>query len=723
MTSSNTSISTSIDAIILKLQSKAGVKVSKSWLSACQSFIRSKNLDPNNEDSILYEILHCDLRQVITDTNHDGNIQPQHQSSPAMETLQRAITASLDGNCQSDIPSNSSIFRLMLQVEEILDVSKNAEARYSYGPAKPSSPSPIGPQKGRCLKLLLSDGRLKSSTSAPPMIGVEVKPIADISTHSNAGLKILIKAPLTIRYGVLMLHEGNTIVLGGNVPTLMEIQKKAVQLAEKNSVINADPTIRALVNRDENVSFGDDDEAEDEGEGASTDVIAQQQPIQIPNIDVARNTNSRISTAAATNASNNTSNSTSSISVFSTPQTVSTPNTNLTSRSNTIIASRNPYKSTTNSFTRIENDITSISGGNHTTELDTSISSNRQTPINNIPNNATGTKTPFNPYRQSKFSASTSSASTLVTKPTTPSMPQTNNTTNLKASSTISGQPKKNTIRNPYSKSITNGTNVQTMLNPIESTPHTRMKTTIPGSGRKNSPLDLSSPEDSNASSSRIQAPQQTPTHHKSTFTSKNTYAPMSPTALSTPISFDELHCILLEAESSPSIYKKSESKIFVVPSKLCKFTQFNIEKDRYKQLKKSKSSTTSINSSEGKKKRKYVYTVTSNWMGPRTSSSMSIESNSTQSIITCKVSNAILEEYFEVNADDMRKMSKSNDEQEKERSKKLVATGGEDFLADVNTSFQNYSMKFLYNYDEWTKLKDEERKNGVWLMILKKII
>lgn len=155
--------------IISKLQSCAGITVSHSWLEACQNYIRSKNGNPDNEDAILYEILHTDLRQVVTETNTSTSTNQQSSSlSPAMKLLKEAMEKSMTGDLHAQIPSNqspansdtnnedqstssSTPFRLMVQVEEILDVSVNAEARYAYGPAHSTSPTPIGQQKHRCL--------------------------------------------------------------------------------------------------------------------------------------------------------------------------------------------------------------------------------------------------------------------------------------------------------------------------------------------------------------------------------------------------------------------------------------------------------------------------------------------------------------------------------------------------------------------------------------------
>jgi hypothetical protein len=139
-------------------------------------------------------------------------------------------------------------FRLMTQLEEVVDVSRNAESRLSGNGA--------GNQQNRCLKLCLSDGYYDDGTVYPreneasqnqAMIAMEVTPIPNLSINSKAGLKILLHGPIDIRWGVLMLHEGNSLVMGGNVKELAETQAKALEEAKKQAGVGVDPTIRALI--------------------------------------------------------------------------------------------------------------------------------------------------------------------------------------------------------------------------------------------------------------------------------------------------------------------------------------------------------------------------------------------------------------------------------------------------------------------------------------------
>jgi hypothetical protein len=63
-------------------------------------------------DSVLHQVLHSDLRDVVSRQDDDG-------------ILRRAL--------QQEFAELPESFRLMVQVEELLDVSLHAEARLSVG--------------------------------------------------------------------------------------------------------------------------------------------------------------------------------------------------------------------------------------------------------------------------------------------------------------------------------------------------------------------------------------------------------------------------------------------------------------------------------------------------------------------------------------------------------------------------------------------------------------
>jgi hypothetical protein len=129
----------------------------------------------------------------------------------------------------------------------------NAEARYAGN-------STTGAPANRCLKLLLSDGYYQdgqpveaaSEQENRPLqqtrdliIAMEVTTIPKLAVQSPAGIKALLKGPIIVRHGVLQLHAGNLVVIGGQVQELVAIQKQTMQQARR--LAGVDPTIRALI--------------------------------------------------------------------------------------------------------------------------------------------------------------------------------------------------------------------------------------------------------------------------------------------------------------------------------------------------------------------------------------------------------------------------------------------------------------------------------------------
>ena len=272
-----------------RLSSLAGVKPVLPWLDACRSHLRQHSLQ-DNEDEVLHQILHTDLRNVVRNMRNADSVsgnaglpqQPQQQQQPSI-VLRQAITNSTSTSTSSSTRSSSNKvtlptdFRCMVQIEELLDVSLNAEERLSKGPASNSSPTPIGNQKKRCLKLLLSDGYFEDGSAfcsirdssnddnnngngklkIQNFVAMETTPIPNLSVQSKPGIKIILSGPISIFVGVLMLNPSNTTVLGGCIPSLLPIQQKALSCAAKMAGVGIDPTYRALVwNPDTGVDDG-----------------------------------------------------------------------------------------------------------------------------------------------------------------------------------------------------------------------------------------------------------------------------------------------------------------------------------------------------------------------------------------------------------------------------------------------------------------------------------
>ena len=215
-------VTISQNEISSQLERVAGVRVSSQWLTACLAHLRETN-EPETADAVLYQVLHSDLRDVV-DRNNDNGILRQALSQ------HHAI-----------LPEN---FCLMVQVEELLDVSLNAEARLQVGPASPTAPTPVGNQRMRCLKLYLSDGYKHTGQH---LVGMEVSPLQDLSVNSKAGIKVVLRGPLTCRFGIIMCHPGNANVLGGCVGSLIDIQRKALEQAKRVAGVGIDPTVKALI--------------------------------------------------------------------------------------------------------------------------------------------------------------------------------------------------------------------------------------------------------------------------------------------------------------------------------------------------------------------------------------------------------------------------------------------------------------------------------------------
>jgi len=206
-----------------QLERVAGVRISSQWLTACLAHLRETS-QPETAEAVLYQVLHSDLRDVVSRNDDDG-------------ILRQALS-------QNHATLSESYCR-MLQVEELLDVSLNAEARLQVGPASPTAPTPIGNQQKRCLKLYLSDGY--KHTAQQHLVAMEVSPLSDLSVNSKAGIKLVLRGPLTCRFGIVMCHPGNAHVLGGCVTALMDIQRKALEQAKKLAGVGVDPTVKALI--------------------------------------------------------------------------------------------------------------------------------------------------------------------------------------------------------------------------------------------------------------------------------------------------------------------------------------------------------------------------------------------------------------------------------------------------------------------------------------------
>ena len=261
-----------------KLDRIAGVQPSQHWLQDCWAELGMTGAANCKADAVLQQILHHDLRDVVREfpaLQNDAN----HPSFLLRRALQDSMSA--QHNYKSELPPS---FRLLVQVEELLDVSQNAETRLSVGPASPNAPAPVGNQRARCLKLCLSDGYEPANNSnensnnnegmtfrqqnpSSVFMAMEVEPIPALSVNSKAGVKVVMRGPIQIRHGLLLWQpvyrppdntgaNGNAnnaaavqqiTVLGGCVAELVQIQATALQQAKLVAGVGVDPTVRALI--------------------------------------------------------------------------------------------------------------------------------------------------------------------------------------------------------------------------------------------------------------------------------------------------------------------------------------------------------------------------------------------------------------------------------------------------------------------------------------------
>lgn len=221
----------------------AGVSPSNRWLEDCILALQCSSLTETFE-AVLDQILHHDLRDVVRTFDMDE----AEVTCPAAAQLRRAVVESQSEESRKVILPPS--FRLLVQVEEFLSVSGNAETRLAVGP---SSSAPTGNQHNRCLKVCYADGycggisRYIESVGAHPLVALEVSPIGAMSANSLAGLKLLLTGPVTIRHGIAGWHAGNATVLGGCVESLVLVQHQALQLAKQRAGHGVDPTVKALI--------------------------------------------------------------------------------------------------------------------------------------------------------------------------------------------------------------------------------------------------------------------------------------------------------------------------------------------------------------------------------------------------------------------------------------------------------------------------------------------
>ena len=255
-----------------QLHGSVGLQVSTDWLRACFDSLEQENQQAT-ADLCMHQVLHSDLRLVVRDgdySNNNNNNNNTPQLPQSVQQLGRLIQTSKNST-NHPLQETQADFQLLVQVEEIVDVSLNAEQRYNpqyYNKAT------------RSLKLCLSHGY--KSQQLPTIVAQEVTKIPNLQTDSLAGMKLLLHGKIRIRHGILMLNGGNTLVCGGSVEELVQVQRRSIERAKQRAGVGVDATIRALVNINQE-NLDDDGQPQDEAHEESGDVPMIQVPqVQVP---------------------------------------------------------------------------------------------------------------------------------------------------------------------------------------------------------------------------------------------------------------------------------------------------------------------------------------------------------------------------------------------------------------------------------------------------------
>jgi hypothetical protein len=544
-----------------RLEEKVGVNPSEQWLAACQSFLQETNQEATS-DAVLHQILHCDLRDVVRPVSTQGGTTTEAHFD-ASKRLKAAIEASQpnNNNNTSTMPAKQVLdksFRLLVQVEELLDISMNAESRLAVGPASSNAPTPVGNQQKRCLKLCISDGYEYLPTTTP-IIAMEVTPIPNMSVQTKAGVKVVLQGPLEIRWGILMWHPGNATVLGGSVQELVEIQQRALEQAKQVAGVGVDPTIRALIGNTPQPL--EDEEGNDEGEEASRDVVVQAPAPRIPVPIVTQQppppsqhqtplmppppARHVVPTMGNSSNSNNNSNDRSSTDRIN-------PYASSSQRSTTSSLGNNPYASSTPL-------------------------------INSIPPSSTPTASTTQPRATNPYSSQSSTTTTTATTSSNPYQSSASRTTTTTASSSTnpyaatSGAATSATPANPYQRqsSATSSSSHQQQPTSSSNNPHAssnRDLLTPPSTAAI--PMDTSNNDDSMdmtppVTTTSATTPTTTCTSSSATSaassTNTSTTGTTTPSTLPQIMTYVNLHKLLSQLLANPEMYRTFQDVTFEV--------------------------------------------------------------------------------------------------------------------------------------------------------------
>lgn len=394
------------------LQDSLGVTVTLEWLEACSAFLNHSG----GVDAVISQLLVSDLRDVV-------------RQSSSLTTTTTLLHQAIQQSMHSNSSKQTLDVTLLVQMEEAVNVSLNAEARLERaGPPRTGQQPQHSNNNTRCLKLFLTDGYLNSK----PIVAMEVQPLLP-HWNPEAGCKLLLKGSLVVRWGILQLHPGNTIVVGGKVAELCETQAKALEQAQQRGGVGVDATIRALIG----TNPVEETPEMDEGEGESGDVVlappspqaprplAEQQPMP------PRTTTTMPPPSSNTAASNNNSSSSRSVNPYPRP-TTSLPE-NPTPRTAVLGPTMTSTRTLLPTSTTLQREPNRNPYASTSTINSTSQASSVATAVLPRTGNALG----VNPYQRAAAAAASSSTTTRAVTPAVSTMATTTTSTSSSTSSGI----------------------------------------------------------------------------------------------------------------------------------------------------------------------------------------------------------------------------------------------------------------------------------------------
>lgn len=259
-------------------QLSALIAPSPKWLEQCQSHLSrhpiNNNNDADQQQRIFDQILCSDLRDVVVRSdNGNTNTAASKKLREAVMESKRSGKSSVELKLKASSP-------LMVQMEEVADVSLNAEGMLQggynnnnssgngNGNAAINNNSHRGnsgsynnnTRTNRMLKMVLSDGhRCHIDSNNSTMSAMETTPIPHLSSASPPGLKLLLFDTLVIRHGILQLSPRNTLVLGGRIEEWETVAREKREKARKLRGCGVDATVKALIWCPEGGEGGADD--------------------------------------------------------------------------------------------------------------------------------------------------------------------------------------------------------------------------------------------------------------------------------------------------------------------------------------------------------------------------------------------------------------------------------------------------------------------------------